>query len=255
VGAEAGLRQRVRDAVREHYPEVKLYGWPASALQGSGRPDLFGCAWSHFFALELKARTGRATMIQQANLRAIRRAGGYAWIARTVPQALQAIAWIKQRRHPPMAEEPLDISTWFADLEDPAPEPAPAAAEALPEFEVLNFPEPSLPDPSAGIRTGEPTPPPSGEDRIDLILDQLAKLDADIRAVGDRVTMSIEEATNLRLEVFTSRRVVQEALSQVNKLIALVSDEEQEEPPNGAQEAPPAPEPPKRRRRSAASGS
>lgn len=139
MGPEATLRAGVLRALHRT-SGVCVWGWPASAFSGAGHPDLFGLVCGRFFALELKSRTGRATWRQKIAIRDIRKAGGYAWIVRTVHQAQQAVAWAQEGKHPPMADETLEIEDWFKDLPDfePATVAEPATAEpAADEIEWL----------------------------------------------------------------------------------------------------------------------
>jgi|SRR5262245_11485942 len=179
MGPEAGLRARIRNAIR-HTPGTVVWGWPASAFSGAGHPDLFGLTWGRFWGLEVKTSTGRPTQRQLLALRAIRRAGGYAWIVRTVQQATKAMAYIQEGKHPPMATDPFDVDDFFKSLDEQTPgvagSPADIAAnEAL--ADVL------LPD-------GEP----EGED-VFASLDEPLSIQAEATADQDAFDLATGTAT------------------------------------------------------------
>lgn len=279
MGPEAGLRARVLRAIR-HLHGSQCWGWPASAFTGSGHPDLFGCYRGSFFGLELKTRTGRATQRQKLALIGIRKAGGYAWIVRTVEQALIAMAYIECGAHPPMPDQPLDIDDFFASLDAPAPEPAPAAAsepdmtwdfppaQQAPETGVLDAVEEIAPtheevltdlDARSEALNGRDYARIEDQERAEIHGDPnsdveafkalVFKIDADVRAAGDRTTMVYEELHSLRIELTVTRNIVQALERATRQLIALISDGEElpEVPVMPEPEA--APEPPKRRTR------
>lgn len=60
----------------------------------TGVPDIIGCISGHFFAFELKRKTGRASKLQEYNINLIRKVGGTACVIRTVKEALEIILTI-----------------------------------------------------------------------------------------------------------------------------------------------------------------
>ncbi|HYW86336.1 MAG TPA: hypothetical protein VFB50_01090 [Chloroflexota bacterium] len=274
MGPEAGLRARVLRAIR-HTPGTRFWGWPASAFTGAGHPDLFGLLHSKFVAFELKTATGRPTKRQIVELRAIRKAGGYAWIVRTVEQAVAALQYVATGAHPPMADQPLDIDDFFASLDAPT-----AAAPATEEPEVLPWEDESTPpgeaqsheelladldarDDALNGKTPTVADVVAARDAqigIDSDADLVAalnmiaqfseKLDKDVRASGDRVTTVFEEIHSLRLELNVMRNIVQAQERATRQLIALISDGEELPVVPIMPEPEPAPEPIAPRRRS-----
>lgn len=57
------------DAVYYFYPVMGGYG-------ASGIPDIVGCYWGRFFAIECKAGKGKTTALQDKNIAQIRQADG-----------------------------------------------------------------------------------------------------------------------------------------------------------------------------------
>lgn len=103
MGAERGLRQRIRSSIRFAWQDALVVGQPANGLTGRGRPDFYVVVVGRFVGLEVKTSTGRATQIQLDRIAMIRRAGGYAGLVRSVGAAL----WLVERAYKgaPMAEE------------------------------------------------------------------------------------------------------------------------------------------------------
>ena len=67
----------------------KTHGSP---LVTRGIPDITGCYKGYYLALEVKRdSSGKPTPLQLFNIHEIRKAGGHAWVAWSVPQALQAL--------------------------------------------------------------------------------------------------------------------------------------------------------------------
>lgn len=90
---ESGLKQRVADMLRscDDVWLVKISG------EGGGRngvADLLLCVRGHFVALELKTNT-KPTRLQRHELAKVRRAGGVALVARSVPEVAAIIAEIR----------------------------------------------------------------------------------------------------------------------------------------------------------------
>ena len=67
-----------------NYLENELGAWGfkffANAYTKAGIPDLVYCLSSHFVAIEVKAENGKPSELQLHNIRAIREAGGLAFI-------------------------------------------------------------------------------------------------------------------------------------------------------------------------------
>lgn len=125
MGAEAGLRQRIRAAIRAAYPAALIVGQPSNGMTGPGRHDLYVVVQGVYVGLEVKTRTGRATQVQVDRLRATRRAGGCAWLVRSTLGSLVAIeaALNIRPRSRYVAEDDFDIDKFMASLkDDPAPE-------------------------------------------------------------------------------------------------------------------------------------
>lgn len=51
--------------------------WAGAQFTKEGIPDILACINGYFFGIEVKANTGKPTLIQLVNLRKIREAGGY----------------------------------------------------------------------------------------------------------------------------------------------------------------------------------
>lgn len=94
---ETALVGRIRTAVKRKFPDafvVKIAGGP---YQTSGLPDLLVIVDGRAFAFEVKAQRmgesaehayGRATLLQQARLADLRRAGGVAAVVLSVDEVL-----------------------------------------------------------------------------------------------------------------------------------------------------------------------
>lgn len=60
----------------------------------SGIPDILGCLDGKMFAFELKDDEGEASLLQENTIDKIRKAGGTAWVIRTVEEALKILLTI-----------------------------------------------------------------------------------------------------------------------------------------------------------------
>ena len=60
----------------------------------SGIPDILGCLDGKMFAFELKDDKGKASLLQENTIDKIRKAGGTAWVIRTVEEALKILLTI-----------------------------------------------------------------------------------------------------------------------------------------------------------------
>jgi hypothetical protein len=180
MGPEANLRAGVLRALHRT-SGVCVWGWPASAFTGAGHPDLFGVFCGRFFALELKSRTGRATWRQRIAIRDIRKAGGYAWIVRSVQQAVAVMALIENGEHPPMTDSPLEIDDWFKDLPNFEGQAAPATAEpeTAPADEIEWLADPTPADETLLVIEGEDSVPGPTHEEV------LQDLDARAEALDD----------------------------------------------------------------------
>src|SRR5260221_2753669 len=124
MGAERGLRQRIRAAIRAEYPNVLIVGQPANGMTGPGRHDLYVVVRGVYVGLEVKTSTGRATIFQLDRIRDTRRAGGYAWLVRSTKAACWAVRLA--RTGVVVAEESdFDIDSLLASFrkDDPEQEP------------------------------------------------------------------------------------------------------------------------------------
>lgn len=92
---EKNLNARINTAVRRAYPEVFLV--KISDLSHAGLPDDLGCLGGIFFSMEVKTAKGRTTKIQDYTIEKIRAAGGMAEVVRSVEEALQFMAKVKQK--------------------------------------------------------------------------------------------------------------------------------------------------------------
>lgn len=66
----------------------KAHGGP---FQRAGVPDIIGCIDERFFAIEVKARSGKTTALQELTIQHIIAAGGLAGVATSVEQALDIL--------------------------------------------------------------------------------------------------------------------------------------------------------------------
>ena len=261
---------------------VSLWGRPASAASGPGHPDLGGVVRSRPIALEIKKAKGKPTPLQAQRIRDLRDCGAYAWVVRTVPEALEAVYWTAKGFTRPMSNEPLDLSSWLsteparveaapfapAAVEAPAA-PEPEAAEHAFNFAPLSSPyteEHHRAVQSALGHTHEPTIQEEADRdyetqlRSEALLGhggdapgiELAMLEglvtmvenmaADQRTVGDRVT--------LVWEMMGQYTAVLQALDlKLGKLLEMVSDEEVAEAVEEIVEVVEAPKPKRQRKR------
>jgi hypothetical protein len=88
---ETLLRRAVEEALREAFPGglfIKIHGGP---FQARGIPDLLCCVDGRFAGIELKRGPRDLTAYQQVMLRKIREAGGIAFLARSVEEAINGL--------------------------------------------------------------------------------------------------------------------------------------------------------------------
>ena len=81
---ETVLRRRIVRALKTQWPLAWV--WHPDSRFTSGIPDLLICVEGNFLAIEVKTPRGRIAPIQHATLMKIRRAGGRAWIIRSVEE-------------------------------------------------------------------------------------------------------------------------------------------------------------------------
>lgn len=97
---ETRLVRRIRNAILDQYPDawvMKVHGGPT---QTAGSPDLLCCVHGLLIGLEVKcagpgetpeAASGRATLLQLAQLDRLRRAGAGAAVVTSIEEALTVI--------------------------------------------------------------------------------------------------------------------------------------------------------------------
>jgi hypothetical protein len=92
---ETALRNNIALEVRIKYGTSlymkKIHGSP---YQEAGIPDLIGCLKGKFIGMEIKQSGCKATPIQEANIRDIRRAGGYAQTITSIKEALEFMEFV-----------------------------------------------------------------------------------------------------------------------------------------------------------------
>lgn len=92
---ESRVTNAIRQAVLKAYPGAVLWKIHGGPMQRAGIPDLVGCIHGKFVALEVKhpdAARG-LTLLQEATLERIQRAGGLAYGPVTSPEeALRMLA-------------------------------------------------------------------------------------------------------------------------------------------------------------------
>ena len=87
--SEATLRRRALAAITKRWPQAWVYH-PSDRWR-TGVPDALMCVEGKFLAMEFKTPHGRLAPIQSATLSAIRRAGGTAWVIRSVEELRDAL--------------------------------------------------------------------------------------------------------------------------------------------------------------------
>ena len=195
----------------------KQQGWEAwvmhaDAFTGRGRSDVWICAKGRFVAVELKAPNGAIRPRQPDFIKAVRRAGGVAFIARHPELAVQII-WLIVERGMYMAQdtpvELVDLSFLIGDLppteEDdgsiPYPDPpAEAAATLVIEVEGIQVPDTTPPQVAPEPQYAQPTQQiidPNATDRE--LLRYMCLLLWDIRAL---LQGSPDEQPEMQAEAF-----------------------------------------------------
>ncbi len=92
---ERDLTRQVRDLLH------LLGGWEVKVLGGLGGrrgvPDVLACFRGRFVAIEVKAPKGRLSVAQEAELEAIREAGGIAIVARELEDVQRGLREVDER--------------------------------------------------------------------------------------------------------------------------------------------------------------
>ena len=93
---ETAIRNRIVMEVKLRYGldlyVKKIHGSP---YQEAGIPDLIGCFIGHFVGMEIKQPGCVPTKIQEANIRDIRRAGGYAQAIHSLKEAFDFLDHVR----------------------------------------------------------------------------------------------------------------------------------------------------------------
>lgn len=75
---EGKVKKKVAELLKQY---GAYYFFPAMGAFGrAGIPDIVGCYRGHFFAVECKAGKGKTTAIQEAEIKKIQSAKGYAFV-------------------------------------------------------------------------------------------------------------------------------------------------------------------------------
>lgn len=243
MGAERGLRQRIRAAIRAEYPAVMVVGQPANGMTGPGRHDLYVIVRGVYVGLEVKTSTGRTTPIQLDRIRDTRRAGGWAWIVRSIDAALGAVnaaTW-----GPPKKEhmtDDFDLDKLLAgfrpdDKEDPD---RPIAGFTPSEEHVAAAAQANGSAAGDGEALGEDL---TANSALARAIDNLASAVRDLAVTARQMRAAQEASATLDAKDWPEER----ALSEETDLLESLLKSEPEAPPE-----PPAPPPSKspRRRRS-----
>jgi hypothetical protein len=79
------LEKKLQSKILAHI-KATPYCWPVkvTVANRNGTPDILACYRGRFVALEVKTPSGRPTLLQEAQLDAIRDAGGVAAVVRSV---------------------------------------------------------------------------------------------------------------------------------------------------------------------------
>lgn len=111
--AESSLRRSIIGALRrEGWLVVSLPGGP---FTGAGRPDIVVCANSKFGAIEIKTKKGKLSPAQELWLRAVRRAGGFSFVARSAKEAVEGVRYFLSGGKTDMDIVDIDVSGLGAD--------------------------------------------------------------------------------------------------------------------------------------------
>jgi len=75
---ESKVKKKVAELLKKY---DAYYFFPAMGAFGrAGIPDIVGCYYGRYFAVECKAGKGKTTAIQEAEIKKIQRAKGYAFV-------------------------------------------------------------------------------------------------------------------------------------------------------------------------------
>jgi len=89
---EKGLQSRILKALRKKFPTSFWY--KASDMRLSGIPDILGCVFGNFIAIEVKVAPNKPTPLQKATLRKMQKAGGWTMVAYDVKSTLEFVEGI-----------------------------------------------------------------------------------------------------------------------------------------------------------------
>jgi hypothetical protein len=211
-------------------------------------------------ALELKKARGKPTPLQALRLKDLRDAGCYAWIVRSPHEACEAVYWVAKGWTRPLSNEPLDLNAWL--MGDPPRAEAPAFEPNAQTPPVLDTAAPGWPDvDTLGSPPNYKVPPEewdtpehqadaakalgyeSAEQRTGVgLLAEIKSTHADVRAVGDRVTIVWE-----RLSEYLA--VLQALDAKVSSILGMIEEDPGLEPNGAGVEVPTEPAPPVRKPR------
>ena len=76
MAAEKNFENKVKDFLQSQGCYFVKY-WGGGPYTKAGIPDILACCQGRFFGVEVKARTGRPSILQLLNLERIRVAGGF----------------------------------------------------------------------------------------------------------------------------------------------------------------------------------
>jgi hypothetical protein len=191
---------------------VLLRGNPASAATGPGHPDIDGVVRSRPIALEIKKARGKPTPLQVLRLCDLRNAGCYAWIVRSPEEACDAVYWVAKGWTRPLSNEPLDLNAWLQSeppkVEAPPFEPHAQSVDDLQDARDASLLGADAPEPAFNMSVAPEvwdTPEhqeaaahvmgyasAAQREEVDPKQHSFSRLDKDLRAVGDRVTLVYE---------------------------------------------------------------
>jgi len=93
---ESTLQGRILQWLHQQ-PRVWAFKAAASGYTGRGVPDIVACVDGHFIAFEVKTATGKPTVLQEHAIRDINRAGGTAYVVRSLPQVQELVREVMEK--------------------------------------------------------------------------------------------------------------------------------------------------------------
>lgn len=94
---EKGIENKIKNFLSKNNAYyVKYFG---NAFTKSGVPDILVCYNGRFIGIEVKNEHGKTSLLQDANLRQIKKAGGIGIVARTVSDVEQALHSIELEKY------------------------------------------------------------------------------------------------------------------------------------------------------------